>query len=306
MQVRIATRRSPLALWQAEHVKARLEAVHEHLEVVLVPMVTEGDKKLGQPLAAGGGKGLFLKELEQAMQQGRADIAVHSMKDVPTELPDGFVLSAILDRAPVADALVSNHHDSLSTLPPGATVGTSSLRRRAQLLQTRPDLNITDLRGNVNTRLARLDAGDFDAILLAAAGLERLELHSRIRCLLNPPDWIPAAGQGAIGIEQLSSSEALLPLMDALNDRVTARCVAAERAVAHTLGASCHLPVAAYAQMTGNEIHLQGMVADPDGKQVLTASATGARASEVGSSVAERLLEQGARAVLAALEDFRG
>ena len=295
-----------MALWQAEHVKARLEAAHEDLDVVLVPMVTEGDKKLGQPLAAAGGKGLFLKELEQAMQQGRADIAVHSMKDVPTELPEGFCVSAILDRAPVADALVSNHFDSLSTLPPGAVVGTSSLRRRAQLLRARPDLKVIDLRGNVNTRLARLDAGDYDAILLAAAGLERLELHSRIRFRLDPPEWIPAAGQGAVGIEQLSVNEALLPLMDVLNDPVTAQCVLAERAVAHALGASCHLPVAAYAHMDDETIHLQGMVGDPEGKKVLVASASGTQPDEVGSAVAQGLMDQGAQAILAALENFHG
>lgn len=306
MRVRIATRRSPLALWQAEYVKARLLSLPDNLEVVLVPMVTEGDKKLGQSLAAAGGKGLFLKELEHAMQDSKADIAVHSMKDVPTELPDGFALSAILARAPVADAIVSNHHDTLASLPTGAIVGTSSLRRRAQLLHARPDLQVRDLRGNVNTRLARLDAGDFDAIILAAAGLERLELHDRIRSRLDPPDWVPAAGQGAIGIEQVASNEPVASLMRALDDPCTARCVNAERAVAHALGASCHLPVAAYAVETEGQIDLQGLVGDPDGEQILTARATGTDLTELGSAVADQLLTQGAKAILAKLDSDGG
>jgi hydroxymethylbilane synthase len=249
--LRIATRKSPLALWQSEHVATRLRAVHPGLEVVLVPLSTRGDEVLDRSLAAIGGKGLFLKELELAMERSEADCAVHSLKDVPMELEPGFALPAILERADHADAFVSNHYAGIDALPQGARVGTSSLRRQAQLRARRPDLQLIDLRGNVNTRLAKLDAGDYDAIVLACAGLLRLDFGDRIRARLDAPEWLPAPAQGAIAIECRADDTATQALCAALDHPATRTCAEAERAMNRALHGSCHVPVAAYARLDG-------------------------------------------------------
>ncbi len=242
-RLRIATRKSPLALWQTEHVAARLQQAHPGLAVELVPLSTRGDEVLDRSLAAIGGKGLFLKELELAMQRGEADCAVHSLKDVPMELEPGFALAAILARADHADAFVSNRFDGIGALPPGACVGTSSLRRQAQLRALRPDLQLRDLRGNVNTRLAKLDAGEYDAIVLACAGLQRLGFDARIRARLDAPGWLPAPAQGAIAIECRAGDDAVAALCAPLDDAATRACVGAERAMNQALHGSCHVPV---------------------------------------------------------------
>src|SRR5690606_25315839 len=259
-KLRIATRKSPLALWQTEHVAARLREAHPGLHVELVPMSTRGDQVLDRSLAAIGGKGLFLKELEVAMQRGEADCAVHSLKDVPMELEPGFALPAILARADHADAFVSNRYDGIDALPHGARVGTSSLRRQAQLRARRPDLELVDLRGNVNTRLAKLDAGDYDAIVLACAGLQRLGFDARIRVRLDAPEWLPAPAQGAIAIECRDGDAATVRLLAALDDAPTRRCVEAERAMNRALHGSCHVPVAALARLDGERLRLHGLV----------------------------------------------
>src|SRR5690606_29585612 len=258
--IRIATRKSPLALWQSEHAADLLRAAHPGLEVVLVPMTTRGDQVLDRSLAAIGGKGLFLKELELAMLRGEADCAVHSLKDVPMELEGPFALPAILARADHADAFVSNDHDDLDALPQGACVGTSSLRRQAQLRARRPDLRLADLRGNVNTRLAKLDAGDYDAIVLACAGLQRLGLGGRIRARLDAPDWLPAPAQGAIAIECREDAADTIALCAELDDASTRTCVEAERAMNRALHGSCHVPVAALARLDGGRLQLHGLV----------------------------------------------
>jgi hydroxymethylbilane synthase len=298
--LRIATRKSALALWQAEHVAARLRAAHPGLAVELVPMTTRGDEIADRPLATIGGKGLFLKELEVAMLEGRAELAVHSLKDVPAELEPGFVLPAMLPRADAADAFVSNEHATLAALPHGARVGTSSLRRQAQLRAARPDLELVDLRGNVNTRLAKLDAGDYDAIVLACAGLERLGLAARIRQRLGAPDWLPAPGQAAIGIEARADQPAVLALLAALDDADTRVTVSAERAMNHALGGSCTVPVAAWCVLGEHGLHLRGLVGDATDGRLLRAEAGGpADQPEVlGRAVAEALLAQGAGAML--------
>ncbi|WP_329741982.1 hydroxymethylbilane synthase [Dyella sp. A6] len=298
--LRIATRQSALALWQSEHVAARLRAAHPDLRVELVPMTTRGDQILDQPLAAIGGKGLFLKELEVAMLDGRADLAVHSLKDVPAELEPGFSLPAILPRADAADAFVSNHHVDLDALPQGARVGTSSLRRQALLRAIRPDLRLLDLRGNVGTRLAKLDAGDYDAIILACAGLERLGLHERIRSRLVAPDWLPAPGQAAIAIEARIDHPAILKHLSALDDADTRLAVQAERAMNHALGGSCTVPVGAWCVVAEHGLHLRGMVGDVRHGRLLQAEATGPHdgAEALGREVAEALFAQGARALL--------
>lgn len=295
--VRIATRKSPLALWQSEHVAALLRAVHPGLEVVLVPMSTRGDEVLDRSLSAIGGKGLFLKELELAMQRGDADCAVHSLKDVPMELEPGFTLPAILARADAADAFVSNTFDTIDSLPPGARVGTSSLRRQSQLRALRPDLRLADLRGNVNTRLGKLDAGEFDAIVLACAGLQRLGFESRIRARLDAPAWLPAPAQGAIAIESLSGSVAVNALCAALDDGPTRTCVEAERAMNRALHGSCHVPVAAYATLEDDVLDLRGRVGSAiDGRAVHAHARGGLDAAEaLGQQVAEALIAQGAR-----------
>ncbi|MHB1618285.1 MAG: hydroxymethylbilane synthase, partial [Metallibacterium sp.] len=262
LALRIATRQSALALWQAGHVAQRLRQAHSGLVVELVPMTTRGDQVLDRPLAEIGGKGLFLKELEVALLEQRADLAVHSLKDVPAELEPGFALIAVLARADSADALVSNTHATLAALPRHARVGTSSLRRQAQLRALRPDLELLDLRGNVNTRMARLDAGHYDAIVLAAAGLERLGLAARIRSRLTAPDWLPAPGQAAIAVEARAGDARVAALLAPLHDAETDVVVRAERAFNAALGGSCTLPVAAWAVLGERELHLYGLVGD--------------------------------------------
>lgn len=297
--VRIATRKSPLALWQSEHVAGRLRATHPGVRVELVPMSTRGDEVLDRSLAAIGGKGLFLKELELAMQRGEADCAVHSLKDVPMELEPGFALPAILPRADHADAFVSNHFASLAELPRGARVGTSSLRRQAQLRALRPDLHLLDLRGNVNTRLARLDAGDYDAIVLACAGLQRLGFDSRIRARLDAPAWLPAPAQGAIAVECRDHAPELHALFAALDDAPTRRRVEAERAMNRALHGSCHVPVAAFAQLQGERLQLHGLVGSAGDGRCVRAQGEGDDAEALGRAVAAQLLALGADRILA-------
>ena len=294
--LRIATRQSALALWQAEHVAGLLRAAHPQLAVELVPMTTRGDQITDRSLAAIGGKGLFLKELEVAMAQRRADIAVHSFKDVPMEVDAGFAIGAVLERADPADAFVSVHFARLDSLPHGAKVGTSSLRRAAQLRALRADLRTVDLRGNVNTRLAKLDAGDYDAIVLACAGLDRLGLAARIRHRLDPPTWLPAAAQGAIAVEHREGDARVAELLKSLHDADTAMCVAAERAMTRRLQGSCQVPIAAFCLQTEIGLHLSGLVGDASSGRLIRADDDGqSEAPEaLGERVAARLLELGA------------
>ncbi|MBU2979961.1 hydroxymethylbilane synthase [Alteromonas sp. C1M14] len=301
--IRIATRKSALALWQAEYVKAQLEKAHPELTVELLPMSTQGDKILDTPLAKIGGKGLFIKELEIAMVEGRADIAVHSMKDVPVDFPDGFGLHAICPRENPFDAFVSNTYGQLEDLPLGAVVGTSSLRRQCQIRKYRPDLQIKDLRGNVNTRLAKLDKGEYDAIILASAGLIRLGMEDRISQPLPPETSLPAVGQGAVGIECRNDDPDLIALLSALNHVDTADRVTAERAMNARLEGGCQVPIGSFATLTDNVLTLTGMVGSVDGQTLLYASATGdrSRAVSLGVEVADALLAQGAGEILKAL-----
>ena len=298
--LRIATRKSALALWQTNHVADRLRAAHPGLEVVLVPMSTQGDRVLDRPLAAIGGKGLFLKELEVAMLEGAADCAVHSLKDVPMQLDGPFAIAAVLERADPFDGFVSNRFPTLAELPQGARVGTSSLRRQAQLRAARPDLELLDLRGNVNTRLARLDAGDYDAIVLACAGLERLGLGERIRERLAMPAWVPAVAQGAIGIECRADDAGVRALLKALEHDETRRATDAERAMNLQLHGSCHVPVAGHAQRSGTQLQLTGLVGDAATGRVVRAQAEGDAGDPeaLGRAVAGRLLAQGAGEML--------
>ena len=298
--LRIATRKSPLALWQTEHVAGRLRAAHPGIEVALVPLSTRGDEILDRSLADLGGKGLFLKELELAMQRGEADIAVHSLKDVPMELEPGFALGAVLARADHADALVSNRFARLEDLPRGARVGTSSLRRQSQLRALRPDLELLDLRGNVNTRLAKLDEGHYDAIVLACAGLVRLGFESRIAMRLDAPQWLPAPAQGAIAIECRDGDAGTLSLCAALDDAPTRTCTRAERAMNLALHGSCHVPVAALARLDGTTLQLQGLVGSAGDGTLVRAEATGAASDPeaLGTTVARALLDAGAGALL--------
>jgi len=298
--LRIATRKSPLALWQSEHVAERLRLAHPGLEVRLVPMSTRGDEVLDRSLAAIGGKGLFLKELELAMLRGEADCAVHSLKDVPMELEPPFELPAILVRADPADAFVSNRYDSLDALPHGACVGTSSLRRQAQLRGLRPDLQLRDLRGNVNTRLGKLDAGEYDAIILACAGLERLELGARIRDRLRAPQWLPAPAQAAVAIECRQDDAATRNLVQVLDDAPTRSCVEAERAMNRALDGSCHVPVAGLAQWQGQDLWLQGLVGGVADGRAVRAQASGSASDPeaLGREVARQLLAGGAGELL--------
>jgi hydroxymethylbilane synthase len=299
--LRIATRRSKLALWQAEHVAALLRRAHPGIGIELVPLTTQGDRIQDRSLAAIGGKGLFIKELEIALQEQRADIAVHSMKDVPAEIPPEFMIAAVLERVDARDALVArNGVAGLEDLPPGARVGTSSLRRQAQLCAARPDLRIEMLRGNVDTRLRRLDAGDLDAILLACAGLMRLGLESRIGARLDPKLCLPAVGQGIIGIECRGADACTRALLQALEDAGTRQALEAERAFAARLAGSCQSPIAAYAQLQGERLSLEGLVAEPDGSRVLRDGVQGSAAQGValGEQLAERLLAAGAGALL--------
>ncbi|MDF2177963.1 hydroxymethylbilane synthase [Aliiglaciecola sp. CAU 1673] len=301
--VRIATRKSALALWQAEYVKSALESAHPGLAVELVPMSTQGDRILDTPLAKIGGKGLFIKELEVAMQEGRADIAVHSMKDVPVEFPEGFGLHAICEREDPRDAFVSNAYESFDSLPQGAVVGTSSLRRQCQLRALRPDLQIRDLRGNVNTRLAKLDGGDYDAIILAAAGLIRLGMPERIRAFIEPAQSLPAVGQGAVGIECRDDDHELIALLVPLNHQATAIRVKAERAMNQRLQGGCQVPIGSYAELIGEEIWLRGLVGAVDGTKVIRGEARGLvkDAETLGIQLAEGLLGKGAKQLLEAL-----
>lgn len=301
--IRIATRKSALALWQAEYVKAALLHAHSDISVELVPMSTQGDKILDTPLAKIGGKGLFIKELEIAMSEGRADIAVHSMKDVPVAFPEGFGLHAICERENPFDAFVSNQYKNLQALPLGSIVGTSSLRRQSQLRKIRPDLVIKDLRGNVNTRLAKLDGGEYDAIILAAAGLIRLNMQSRIRCELSAIESLPAVGQGAVGIECRNDDHQLIALLAPLNHTETATRVRSERAMNAKLNGGCQVPIGSFATIDGDTLTLTGLVGSVDGKQLLKAhdSAPVAEAEQLGERIAEQLLAQGAGEILAAL-----
>ena len=301
--VRIATRKSPLALWQAEYIKAQLLHHNPGLQVELVAMSTRGDKLLDTPLAKVGGKGLFVKELELAMLEGRADIAVHSMKDVPMEFPAGLELAVICERETPLDAFVSNHHQSLDELPDGAVVGTSSLRRQCQVRANFPNLQIKELRGNVNTRLGKLDSGEYDAIILASAGLIRLDMAHRIASNLDSRLSLPAGGQGAVGIECRVDDPDIQRLLASLHHRDTASCVLAERAVNRHLQGGCQVPIACFAELDaeGQTIALRGLVGSVDGATILRASIQGDRdnAEQLGIQLAEQLLAAGAGEILA-------
>lgn len=299
--LRIATRKSLLALWQAEYVKAELERHHPGLRVELVPLTSRGDKILDVPLAKVGGKGLFVKELEQALLDGEADIAVHSMKDVPMEFPEGLGLAVICPREDARDAFVSNRFASLDELPAGSVVGTSSLRRQCQLLAKRPDLQVKFLRGNVQTRLQKLDDGEYDAIILAAAGLIRLQLQDRIRSAITPEFSLPAGGQGAVGIECRLDDSATRALIAPLHHSTTAEQVLAERAMNRRLQGGCQVPIACYALHEGEQLWLRGLVGSVDGKEILFDEIRGpvAEAESIGVALAERLLAAGADRILA-------
>ncbi|MCS0608959.1 hydroxymethylbilane synthase [Massilia solisilvae] len=305
----IASRESRLAMWQAEHVRDRLAALYPQTSVEILGMTTRGDQILDRALSKVGGKGLFVKELEVAMQEGRADLAVHSLKDVPMELPEGFALAAVLEREDPRDAFVSNDYASLDELPEGAVVGTSSLRRQALIAARYPHLVIKPLRGNLDTRLAKLDRGDYAAIILAAAGLKRLGLPQRIRALLPPEMSLPAAGQGAMAIEIVAGPRAdgvdLVALLAPLNHEDTARAVAAERKVSKVFGGSCQIPLAAHATVQGNALHLRAMVATPDGKRSASAELSGPadKPEVLGQRVSELLQLQDADAILAACRE---
>ncbi len=301
----IATRESRLALWQAEHVRARLEALYPGCRVELLGMTTRGDRILDRTLSKVGGKGLFVKELEAALADGRADLAVHSLKDVPVLMPQGFELTCILERDDPRDAFVSNHYRQLADLPPGAVVGTSSLRRESQIRQHYPHLEVKPLRGNLDTRLARLDRDEFDAIILATVGLRRLGLGERIRSVLPVHESLPAAGQGALGIEIRADRPELAAWLAPLEHAPSSLCALAERAVSRELGGSCHVPLGAYAECEAerDEIYLRALVASADGQQVLRAERRGkaTEAEELGRAVASELRAAGAEALLRAL-----
>ena len=299
----IATRASRLALWQAEHVRDRLQAIHPGCTVELLTLTTRGDQILDRTLSKVGGKGLFVKELEAALLDGRADLAVHSLKDVPVDLQAPFELCAVLERADPRDAFVSSRYGAPGELPAGAVVGTSSLRRESQLRARYPHVQVRPLRGNLDTRLAKLDRGEYDAIVLAAAGLQRLGLGPRIRSLLDPADSLPAAGQGALGIEIRADRADLRERLAALAHPDTAACAAAERAVSRALGGSCQVPLAAYAQVASGTLTLRALVASPDGGRVVRAEQSGPvdQAAAIGAGVASQLLAGGADAILAAL-----
>jgi hydroxymethylbilane synthase len=301
--LKIATRQSPLALWQAEFIRSCLEERNADLKVELVTFVTQGDKILDTPLAKIGGKGLFVKELEAALLDGRADLAVHSMKDVPMALPEGLSLAVICEREDPFDAFVSNHYAHFNDLPQGAKVGTSSLRRKCQILKQRPDLEIIDLRGNVGTRLSKLDAGLYDAIILASAGLKRLGLSDRIRHTLPASVSLPAVGQGALGLECREKDQQVLDLIQPLLHIETSACVRAERAFNAYLEGGCQVPIAGYATLHADELHIEGRVGSVDGATLLVAELRGpvAQAEQLGETLAQRLLELGAGELLQAL-----
>jgi len=303
-RVVIASRESALAMWQARHVQSRLAGLYPRTEVTVVGVTTEGDRRLDVSLARIGGKGLFIKELEEALASGRADLAVHSMKDVPMHLPAGFALAAVMEREDPRDAFVSTRYQSLAALPAGARVGTSSLRRECQVRARHPRLVVTPLRGNVNTRLRKLDEGAFDAILLAAAGLRRLGLEQRVTAWLEPEESLPAPGQGALGLECRADRGDILELLKPLSHGDTLSCVTAERAVSRTLSGSCNVPLGAYAQQSGAELRLRAFVGAPDGTRLIAGARAGraADAEALGSGLAEELRSRGAGAILSELE----
>jgi len=303
--IRIATRRSPLALWQAEHVATLLERTFPGCRTELVKMTTQGDKILDAPLAKIGGKGLFVKELEQGMLDGSADIAVHSMKDVPVEFPAGLHLAAILPREDPTDAFVSNHYPTLQDLPANARIGTCSLRRQCQIKELYPDAEILSLRGNVNTRLSKLDAGEYDAIILASAGLKRLGMAERISQCLDTGVSLPAIGQGAIGIECRVDDLKLNQMLSVLHDSETGLCLAAERAMNARLNGGCQVPIAGFAELQGERLFMRGLVGSPDGNVIYRSERTGGldKAEAIGTMIAEDLLAQGADKILQALFD---
>ncbi|OZB04334.1 MAG: hydroxymethylbilane synthase [Idiomarina sp. 34-48-12] len=298
--LRIATRKSLLAMWQAEHIKARLEQLHSDLTVELLPMSTRGDVILDTPLAKIGGKGLFVKELEVAMLEGQADLAVHSMKDLPVEFPEGLELFGICEREDPRDAFVSNNYAQLEDLPEGAIVGTCSLRRKCQILANFPHLVVHDLRGNVQTRLRKLDEGQFDAIILAASGLIRLELTARIKQRIPAELSLPANGQGVLGIECRSDDDATKALLAPLTCADTRSCVLAERAMNRRLQGGCQVPIGAYAELHGDQLHLRGLVGRPDGSEIIEGEIKGHRdhAEALGTELAEYLLARGAGKIL--------
>ncbi|MEW6563387.1 MAG: hydroxymethylbilane synthase [Pseudomonadota bacterium] len=301
----IASRESALAMWQAEHIRDRLRALYPQTDVSILGMTTQGDRILDVTLSKIGGKGLFVKELETALEEGRADIAVHSLKDVPMHLPEGFMLACIGEREDPRDAFVSNQYNSLAELPAGAVVGTSSLRRESQLRARFPHLNIQPLRGNVQTRLRKLDEGQYAAIILAAAGLKRLGLGERIRALISSDDSLPAVGQGALGIECRADRADLVQVLAPLHHAPTAACVLAERAMSRKLAGSCQVPLGGFAEVSGDSLRMRGFVASPDGTQMIRAENTGTTADPeaLGNAIADALLAQGAGEILAALSD---
>ena len=299
----IASRESVLAMWQAKHIQTRLQQLYPEMEISILGMTTQGDQILDKTLSKIGVKGLFVKELEQALLDGRADLAVHSIKDVPMQLPEAFALTVITEREDPSDAFVSNQYQSLAEMPAGAIVGTSSLRREAQVRARYPQLEVKPLRGNVQTRLRKLDEGQYDGILLATSGLKRLGLEERIRAMLIPQESLPAAGQGALGIETLANALEVQALLAPLNDAHTAACVTAERALARALNGSCQVPLAAYATEEDGVLTLNGLVAHPDGSVVLTAQAQApvAYADGLGRAVAKKLADDGAHALIQAV-----
>ncbi|MGB9093264.1 MAG: hydroxymethylbilane synthase [Gallionella sp.] len=299
----IASRESALAMWQAEHIRDRLSALYPQTEVSILGMTTQGDQILDVTLSRIGGKGLFVKELETALEDGRADLAVHSLKDVPMNLPEGFVLAAIGEREDPHDAFVSNHHESLAALPAGSVVGTSSLRRESQLRARFPHLQIEPLRGNVQTRLRKLDEGQYAAIILAAAGLKRLGLGGRIRALISSEDSLPAVGQGALGIECRADRTDVIALLQPLHHPETAACVLAERALSRALAGSCQVPLGGFAEVAGGKLRMRGFVASPDGKRMTHSELVGeiGNPEALGNKVAAALRAQGADEILAAL-----
>ncbi len=303
MQLRIVSRNSPLAMWQAQHVQSQLRAAHPGMEVLIQGVTTTADRFLDHPLSAMGGKGLFVKELEQALLDESADLAVHSLKDVPVLLPEGLHLPVILEREDVRDALISNDYHGIAELPRGARVGTSSLRRRCQLLALRPDLAVRELRGNVGTRLGRLDAGDLDAIVLAAAGVARLGFLQRVTEFLATDRMLPAIGQGALGIECRSGDQRVLELIQILHHVPTAQCVTAERAVNRTLFGGCHVPIAGFAQITAAGLQLEALVGTLDGRRILRDGIQGSpdKGEALGRDLGLRLLDQGAADILRAI-----